>query len=274
MQIIKIKRSSTAASPVSLQGGELAYSEKAGSKILFIGTNNGADLEPIGGKDMYDKVAGIEAGATTDQTGAEIKTLYEAEANTNALTDTLLAKLNGIEAGATSDLTGAEIKALYEALNDTNAFTDAEKAKLANVTVGYLGFFADEAALISAHPTGSNGQHSSLGSTDSIWTWDADTSAWVDSGNTSTGDMTKATYDPTNKAADAFNMENMNEGATKLILQVAERAKLGGIAAGATANDTDANLKNRANHTGTQLAATISNFTAAVQAVNLDGGTF
>lgn len=38
----------------------------------------------------------------------------------------------------------------------------------------------------------------------------------------------------------------------------AEKAKLAGIASAATANDTDANLKDRANHTGTQLLATIS----------------
>lgn len=44
----------------------------------------------------------------------------------------------------------------------------------------------------------------------------------------------------------------------------AEKTKLAGIATGATANDTDANLKNRANHTGTQLASTISDFNTAV----------
>ncbi len=37
-----------------------------------------------------------------------------------------------------------------------------------------------------------------------------------------------------------------------------EASKLSGIASGATANDTDANLKNRANHTGTQAASTIT----------------
>lgn len=44
----------------------------------------------------------------------------------------------------------------------------------------------------------------------------------------------------------------------------AEQTKLSGIAAGATANDTDSNLKNRANHTGTQTAATISDFDTEV----------
>lgn len=53
----------------------------------------------------------------------------------------------------------------------------------------------------------------------------------------------------------------------RLALTNAERTKLGGIAAGATVNDTDANLKNRANHSGTQLANTISDLTEAVQDV-------
>jgi len=38
----------------------------------------------------------------------------------------------------------------------------------------------------------------------------------------------------------------------------AEKSKLSGIASGATANDTDANLKNRANHTGSQAISTIT----------------
>ena len=42
--------------------------------------------------------------------------------------------------------------------------------------------------------------------------------------------------------------------------------KLGGIETGATANDTDANLKDRANHTGTQAASTISDFTSSSRA--------
>ena len=46
-------------------------------------------------------VLNVENGATADQTGAEIKTAYEAEAN--AYTDTKDTKLSGIETGATND---------------------------------------------------------------------------------------------------------------------------------------------------------------------------
>ena len=79
------------------------------------------------------KLDGIEASATADQTGAEIKAAYEAEADTNAFDDAAVAKLAGIEASATADQTGAEIKSLYEAESDTNAFTDAEQTKLAGI---------------------------------------------------------------------------------------------------------------------------------------------
>lgn len=46
----------------------------------------------------------------------------------------------------------------------------------------------------------------------------------------------------------------------------AQETKLAGIAAGATANATDATLLARANHTGTQTAATVSDFASASRA--------
>jgi hypothetical protein len=52
------------------------------------------------------------------------------------------------------------------------------------------------------------------------------------------------------------------------------KTKLDGITTGATANSSDATLLNRANHTGTQLLATISDVTASSAEVNvLDGVT-
>ena len=58
------------------------------------------------------KLDGIESLAKDDQTGSEIKSLYEGESDTNAFTDALLTKLNNIETSATADQTIAEIKAL------------------------------------------------------------------------------------------------------------------------------------------------------------------
>lgn len=72
-----------------------------------------------------------------------------------------------------------------------------------------------------------------------------------------------------------------SEGVTKKIqvedlledqITSAERTKLTGIAEGATANQTDAYLLNRANQTGTQPASSISDFNTQVNQVITDGG--
>ena len=83
----------------------------------------------------------VEDGATADQTNAEIKTAYEANANTNEFSDAEQTKLAGIETGATADQTNAEIKTAYEANANTNEFTDAEKTKLGNL--GSLNSLSD-----------------------------------------------------------------------------------------------------------------------------------
>lgn len=49
-----------------------------------------------------------------------------------------------------------------------------------------------------------------------------------------------------------------------------DKSKLDNIAAGATANSTDAQLRDRSTHTGTQAAATISNFDVQVRTSRLD----
>ena len=91
--------------------------------ITVSGTVNGRDIAADG-----SKLNGIEAGATADQTGAEIKALYEAEAN--AFTDAQFTKLAGIETGATADQTGSEIKTALFAEADTNNLTDTLLTKL------------------------------------------------------------------------------------------------------------------------------------------------
>jgi hypothetical protein len=57
-----------------------------------------------------------------------------------------------------------------------------------------------------------------------------------------------------------------NTGGSSDILELttAQTRTLLNVADGATANDSDANLKNRANHTGTQTASTISDFDTEV----------
>ena len=84
-----------------------------------------------------------EDGATADQTNAEIKTAYEANSDTNALTDALQTKLNAIETSATADQTAAEVRTLVGSATDSNVYTDSEKTKLtaieASATIDQTG---------------------------------------------------------------------------------------------------------------------------------------
>ena len=96
------------------------------------GTVDGRDVAADG-----TKLDGIEAGATADQTAAQIKTAYESNADTNAFTDADHTKLDGIEALAdvtdTANVTAAGAlmdseltsEASVKALNQGVATTDS-----------------------------------------------------------------------------------------------------------------------------------------------------
>lgn len=57
----------------------------------------------------------------------------------------------------------------------------------------------------------------------------------------------------------SLTQDDIPDGTTTKQYTATEKTKLAGVATGATANDTDANLKARANHTGTQAISTIVN---------------
>jgi len=90
--------------------------------ITVTGTVDGRDVASDG-----TKLDGIESGATADQTGAEIKTAYEANTNTNAFTDTDHTKLDGIEAGATADQSASEILTAIKTVDGSGSGLDADK---------------------------------------------------------------------------------------------------------------------------------------------------
>ena len=58
-----------------------------------------------------------------------------------------------------------------------------------------LGWYTTGVALNNAFPTANDGDWAIVGSTDSVWIWDTDTTTWVDSGEQALGDMVKSVYD-------------------------------------------------------------------------------
>ena len=121
--------------------------------ITTSGTVDGRDVSVDGAK-----LDGIEAGATADQTAAEIRTLVENASDSNVFTDADHSKLNAIEAGATADQTASEIKTLiasspldasHLAANSvtTSEIADAELTTLAGMQSATASKLADSTAL-------------------------------------------------------------------------------------------------------------------------------
>ena len=158
----------------------------------------------------HSKLDGIEAAATADQTGAEIKSLYEAESDTNAFTDALASKLSGIEASATADQTAAEIRTLVEDASDSNVFTDADHTKLNGIESNATADQTDEEIqdIVGAMLTG----------------------------NTESG--ITVTYQDADGTIDFSVASQTDENFT-----TADHSKLDGIEAGATADQSDTEIK-------------------------------
>jgi hypothetical protein len=99
------------------------------------------------------KLSGIETNATRDQSGAEIKSLYEAESDTNAFTDTEKSKLSGIEASA--DVTDAVNVEAAGALMDSEVDADIKTLSLpASTTISAFGAsLVDDADAATARTT-------------------------------------------------------------------------------------------------------------------------
>ncbi|MDZ7868836.1 MAG: hypothetical protein U5L02_06460 [Rheinheimera sp.] len=201
----------------------------------------------------------------------------------NDFTDLLLAKLNSLPSGSAgkvnwSDIVGftmpahnhniADVSGLQTALDNkvgvqagkglsSNDYTTAEKSKLASIEGShYRGVYASLSALQSAVTTPVAGDYADVdtgaGSAVSRFIWDASDSNWVQqvaSGGAMTGAQIKTALFA---EADTNNFSN------------SYKSKVDGIATGATANATDAQLRDRATHTGAQAISTVTGLQAAL----------
>jgi hypothetical protein len=143
------------------------------------------------------------------------------------------------------------------------AFTATERTKLTGIATGATANSADATLLARANHTGTQ-----LAATISDFSTAADarvTAGITGKENTITAGTT-AQYYRGDKTFQTLDADAVPSGTTNKAFTATQETKLAGIATGATANSSDATLLARANHTGTQLAATISDFSAAADA--------
>ena len=168
------------------------------SSVTIDDSGNIATSGNVDGRDVSadgTKLDGIESGATADQTGAEIKAAYEAEADTNAFTDAEKTKLAGIETAA--DVTDATNVAAAGALMSTNNLNDVDNAGTARTNLG-LAIGSD----VQAHNTNLDDFASKTAPTGTVvGTSDSQTltNKTIDpASNTIDGDKLDITYTPSN----------------------------------------------------------------------------
>ena len=214
----------------ALQSSDIGTSIQAYSSVLAGTTASFTTADET-------KLDGIESGATADQTGAEIKTAYEGEANTNAFTDAEKTKLSGIETGATADQSAAEIKTAYESNANTNAFTDAEKTKLSGIETG-----ADVTDATNVNAAGAV-MNTDTTTASMSFVVDEDTMTSNSATKVPTQQSVKAYVDSQVQSKDALSelsgtLDDITDGTTYKKFSATEQTKLSGIETGATADQT------------------------------------
>jgi uncharacterized Zn ribbon protein len=172
------------------------------------------------------------------------------------------AKLDSVAIGATANQTDAFLVSRANHTGTQSAdtivngvtnkvLTAAEKAKLTSMNAGATVNSPDSFLLNRANHTGTQSAATISDLSNVVRSILADISIAVSSVNGQGGDV-------------VLDLDDILAGQLNKHFTEAEKVKLLGIASGATANNTDAFLTNRANHTGTQSSTTIADFDTAV----------
>lgn len=167
-----------------------------------------------------------------------------------------LASLNNFDDSGIQSQIGNKVDKVTGYGLSKNDYTDDEKEKLAGLeSPKYKGQFVSLQALIDAN-VGEEGANAYVdegeGSDVVNYIWDTTDATWIIQQGSSTAETPtsiKSKYE-SNVDTNAFTDS--------------DKDKLSNIEAEATKNDTDANLKNRANHTGEQSISTVTGLQTAL----------
>jgi hypothetical protein len=253
------------------------------SDALTTVSNSLATIQGIGEdvSDAYDAIVLIQTGVTqalsdaqaaassasssasSASTSADTATTKASEANQSAIA------ASGSASSASTSANTATTKA-SEALQSAQDASDSEDA--ASLSASAASDFADAAG--ASATAASISASAASDSADDAAQSALDAQAAVSSLNLpaiQTGDAlkllrVKSTEDGYEYATVSLpsTSDDLAEGSTNLYMTTSERTKLSGIASGATANQADSYLLDRANHTGTQAISTVSGLSDAL----------
>lgn len=137
------------------------------------------------------------------------------------------------------------------------SYTQAEKTKLSTIVEHYAGRFVSLVDLNAITGVAGGYAYVSIDSAPTVlYAWNAQTSSW------------DSTVLATSEESPESIKTKYELNADTNVFSNIEKSKLLGVANQATKNDTDFNLKNRANHTGTQGLSTITDLVTIIDNIN------
>lgn len=256
--------------------GTLATASSVNLSTQATGTLQASQMPSLAGE-VTNTVGNLTTTVSNAAVIGKVLTGYTSGAGTVTATDNILQaiqKINGNDAlkvVANTAITGAtNTKITYDSKGLVTGSTSLVAGDIPNIAQSQVTNLttdlANKQGTITLTTTGTSGASTLIGNTLNIPNY------------AGSGGATNLTYTPsatngivvsdTGTDATIPLGNGTNAGLSLNDFTTVEKTKLSGIATAATANSSDATLLNRSNHTGTQLASTISDFsTAAVAAL-------
>ncbi|WP_082921149.1 hypothetical protein [Rhodococcus sp. HS-D2] len=253
---------------------EIAYvTAVEGRQLTLLRAQEGSLAMPVDAG--WQVIAGLTAKSLTD-----IETVLEGKADRSEIPAPVdisgkadKSYVDSQDGVLTTALDGKVDKQAGKTLS-SNDYTNDEKDKLSGIAAGATQNMPDAALRDRATHTGSQPISSVTGLQGAL-DWKAASSHTHTAANISNFDSAvsaNADVAASTSARHTHGNKTVLDNTTASFT-TGDKSKLDGVAPGATANDTDANLKSRSNHTGTQAISTVSGLQTALDGKAASGHT-
>jgi len=230
------------------RAGDYAFVDNSGTPALFYIWRTSDNTWQLG-----------TSSSSPALTPAQVKTSYESNANTNAYVDADKAKLAGIATAATANSPDATLlnranQTGTQSISTVDGLQPALDAKVAIVSGKQLStndYTTAEQTKLSGIATAATANSSDASLRDR---------------STHTGVQAISTVTGLQPALDAKQATVTGKGLSTNDYTTADQSKVASVATGATANSTDALLRDRTTHTGVQAISTVSGLQSALDA--------